>query len=120
MALTEFGKAVRKARIELNETLVTMASAIGTSVSFLSGMETGRKKVTNEWVEKINAFLASRNQKIENLDALAAIANESVPIDGLPLQQQMLIAGFAKSRFTPDELKSIAELLKQINQNHKG
>lgn len=119
MALTEFGKAVRKARIDLNETLVTMASAIGTSVSFLSGMETGRKKVTNEWVGKIDDFLAKRNHKIENLDALAAVANESVPIDGLPLQQQMLIAGFAKSNFTPDELKTIAELLKQIGHNHK-
>lgn len=120
MALTEFGKAVRKARIDLNETLVTMASAIGTSVSFLSGMETGRKKITSEWVEKINTYFAAHGCKVDNLETLAAVANESVPIDGLPLQQQMLIAGFAKSHFTPDELKMIAKLLQRINQKAEG
>lgn len=115
MALTEFGKAVRKARIDLGETLVSMSGAIGTSASFLSGMETGRKKITDEWVSKINSFFESRNRKVEDLEELAVIANKSVPIDGLPLQQQMLIAGFAKSPFTADELQAVAKLLQKIN-----
>jgi hypothetical protein len=46
---------------------------------------------------------------------LAAVANETVPIDGLSQQQQMLVAGFAKSQFTPEQLKSFAELLQKIN-----
>lgn len=117
MALTEFGKAVRKARIDIGETLVSMSAALGTSVSFLSGMETGRKKISDEWVAKIAQFFESRNRKVEDLEELAVIANESVPIDGLPLQQQMLIAGFAKSAFKPEELQQIAKLLQRINRH---
>lgn len=44
MALTEFGKAVRKARIDTGYTLLTMAKALGTTSAFLSGLETGSKK----------------------------------------------------------------------------
>ncbi len=120
MALNAFGKAVRKGRTDLGETLITMATAIGTSVSFLSGMETGRKKISKDWVEKINAFFAARKYHIEDLESLADVANQSVPIDGLPLQQQMLVAGFAKSPFTPEELKIVAELLDRINQKKIG
>lgn len=115
MALTEFGKAVRKARIDIGETLISMATAIGTTASFLSGMETGRKKIADSWVTKIDNFLAEHGKPINNLQELANVANQSVPIDGLPLQQQMLIAGFAKSPFTPEELQTIARLLQQIN-----
>ena len=64
MALTEFGKAVRKARIDANETLLSMAKEIGTSPAFLSGMETGRKKIPVEWVEKIVTIL--QKQKCTN------------------------------------------------------
>lgn len=39
MALTEFGKAVRKARIDAGETLLSMAETIGASPAFLSGMK---------------------------------------------------------------------------------
>lgn len=41
-----------------------------------------------------------------------------VPIEGLPKQQQMLVAGFAKSAFTHEELKKFAELLAEINKNN--
>ncbi len=44
MALTEFGKAVRKARIDTDSTLLTMSQELGTTPAFLSGLETGSKK----------------------------------------------------------------------------
>lgn len=47
MALTEFGKAVRKARIDAGETLLSMAETIGASPAFLSGMETVKKSRLN-------------------------------------------------------------------------
>ncbi|EFA4483519.1 MULTISPECIES: helix-turn-helix transcriptional regulator [Escherichia] len=116
MALTEFGKAVRKARIDTGYTLLTMAKALGTTPAFLSGLETGAKKIPAKWVTAINDLLAEQGYKIENLDLLANISNESIPVEGLPLQQQMLVAGFAKSEFTHEELKKFAELLAEINK----
>lgn len=44
MALTEFGKTVRKARIDVGYTLKTMSQELKTSAAFLSGLETGSKK----------------------------------------------------------------------------
>ncbi|MDY7806446.1 helix-turn-helix domain-containing protein [Burkholderia stagnalis] len=119
MALTEFGKVVRKARIDTGQTLLSMAEELGTTASFLSAMETGRKKVSEQWVAKIAKFFEDRSVDLTGLDKLALVANESVPIDGLPLQQQMMIAGFAKSSYTPDELKAIAQLLEKINSRKK-
>jgi transcriptional regulator with XRE-family HTH domain len=120
MGLTEFGKAVRKARIDTGQTLLSMSQEIGTTVSFLSAMETGRKKVSGPWALKIQKFFESKGLQLNDLSKLAVIANETVPIEGLPLQQQMLVAGFAKSSFTADELKTIATFFEKINNRKKG
>lgn len=116
MALTAFGKAVRKARIDTGYTLLTMAKALGTTPAFLSGPETGTKKVPAKWVSAIQELFADQEYYLDDLEVLANISNEMVPIEGLPKQQQMLVAGFAKSAFTHEELKKFAELLAEINK----
>lgn len=115
MALTEFGKAVRMARIQIGETLLTMSGALNVSSSFLSGLETGSKKISKEWVNKINDYLNEKGCSVPNLDELASVSNESVNLEGLSAQQKMLVAGFAKSPFTKDQLTRFAELLEQMN-----
>ena len=117
MALTEFGKVVRKARIDTGYTLLTMSQELNTTPAYLSGLETGLKKIPKKWVEKISDFFESKNYEIKDLQQLSSVSNKSVVIDGLPLQQQMLIAGFAKSPFTVEQLRSFANLLKEINDD---
>ncbi|MFQ2400404.1 helix-turn-helix domain-containing protein [Aeromonas dhakensis] len=119
MALTEFGKAVRMARIQIGETLLTMANALNVSSSFLSGLETGSKKVSKEWVNKISTYLEDKGYPVPDLDELAAVSNESVGLEGLSAQQKMLVAGFAKSPFTTEQLARFAELLEQMNKGDK-
>lgn len=114
MALTLFGKAVRKARIDANETLVSMASELGISPAYLSGMETGRKNIPVEWVVKIANFFRSRNVWVKDLQELAYISNNAIPVKGLPLQQQILVAKFARHTMTDRQLKKFEELLKDI------
>lgn len=120
MALTEFGKAVRKARIDTNETLITMANSLETSPAFLSAMETGSKKIAAKWVGLITNFFEEKGVKLENLYELAAASNDVVPVEGLTHQQKMLVAGFAKSPWTPDQLKQFADLLECINKQQEG
>ena len=119
MALTEFGKTVRKARIDTGYTLKTMSEELRTSAAFLSGLETGNKKISKEWVQKISEFFSSRGHKIDNLEQLADVANQSVSLDGLSQQQQMLVAGFANSPFTPEQLKKFAALMEEMNKHGK-
>ena len=66
MAITEFGKAVRKARIDANNvTLSSMATALQTTPSFLSALEMGRKKIPAEWVKKIESFFQQQGVSIK-------------------------------------------------------
>ena len=119
MALTEFGKVIRKARIDAGETLLSMSEAIGVSPSFLSGMETGRKKISGEWVKIIDGYFKKKEIEISNLQEIALVSNQAIPVEGLPLKQQMLLAGFAKSTMQEEQLQEFARLLESINDNNE-
>lgn len=110
MALTNFGKEVRKARIEADVTLSVMADALETTPSFLSAMEMGRKKIPQEWVGKIEGFFREQGIVIK-LGELADIANKSVSLDGLSPAQQVLLAGFARVNMDESMLAKFSELL---------
>ncbi|KVQ57485.1 helix-turn-helix domain-containing protein [Burkholderia territorii] len=51
--VTEFGKWVRKLRLEHGETMLDMSQKLGRSASFLSSIETGRKPVPAQIVNAI-------------------------------------------------------------------
>lgn len=51
--LSRFGKFVRKLRIDRGELLKDMADKLGVTPSYLSAVETGRRPVPEEWVQKI-------------------------------------------------------------------
>jgi transcriptional regulator with XRE-family HTH domain len=53
--LTEFGKALRKIRIDRNELLGDMAEKLGYSSSYLSSAENGRRGVPQDVYEKVLA-----------------------------------------------------------------
>lgn len=116
MGLTDFGKAVRKARLDTEETLSTMAESLGVSPAFLSAMETGRKKIPEEWVVKIHKFFTDRGVNIERLGEFADISNQTVSLAGCDPQKQMLIAGFARSNLDPETLAKLAKLIGQDNK----
>lgn len=115
MALTEFGKAVRSARLRTDSTLQQMADALGTTPAFLSSIETGRKKVPQGWAEKIESFLIAKGMKVSdlNLKDRAAVANGQVSLAGLSPAQQMMVAGFARTNLDADQLKNFEQLLRK-------
>ena len=110
MSLTEFGKAVRKARIECDQTLANMASALGVTPAFLSSVETGRKKIPTELIEKTEIFFkAQKNITLPNLYTLADISNKSVSLEGLDPKHQMLVASLANSSLDDDSLDRLIQ-----------
>lgn len=52
--VTEFGKMLRKIRIDKNEILMDMARKLEVSASFLSSVENGKKSVPTDWCDKIS------------------------------------------------------------------
>ena len=115
MKLTEFGKIVRKARLDAEVSLLEMAESLGVSSAFLSGMETGRKKITSDWTQKISDFFGNRGIAVENLPEAADVSNQSVSLEGLNPAHQMLVAGFARTSLTPEEFENLKELLMAAN-----
>lgn len=115
MAVTELGKAVREARRKTNDTLLTMSEALNKSPAFLSAIETGKTKIPLDFVNSIITFLKQKLLFPSDLVQLAMVDNENAPLDGLSNQHKMMVAGFANSKFTKDELDKICNLLDEIH-----
>lgn len=115
--LNEFGKKVRKARIDAGVTMNQMAVDLKTTPSFLSAIETGRKKIPAEWVKNIEDYFSSKAVSIGDLGAAADVSNKSVSLEGLSRDHQLLVAGFARvqsSSLTEDDVLRFKGLLERI------
>lgn len=115
MKITEFGKVVRKARLDAEVSLLQMANDLNVSSAFLSGMETGRKKITAEWVGKVSRFFLSHGITLPNLSVAADVSNKSVDLEGLSPAHQMLVAGFARTSLNQEEIENLKALLAAAN-----
>ncbi len=51
--LTNLGKQTKKLRIDNEELLMDMANKLGISASYLSSIETGKRKAPKDFIEKI-------------------------------------------------------------------
>ena len=111
MKLSEYGKLVRKARIDAGVTMLDMARSIGVAPSFLSATEVGTKKVSPSFLEKVLAFFADKGVTLDGLEEAAYVSNKTVSIAGLSTTQQFLVAGFARVDMTQEKLDQFAQLL---------
>lgn len=111
MVINEFGRAVRHARLDAGVTLKQMAEALGSSASYLSAMETGKKAVPERWVEKIEAYFKDRGLEVRGLRVKADLANNTIRLDGLPDDQREVLARLAHARIEPDRLAKIQAVL---------
>ena len=71
-----------------------------------------------DFIEKIENFFVNLGYSVEKLKLKqnAMVSNENVSLNGLSLQQQMLVAGFASSQFTKEQLDKFADLLRVIHK----
>lgn len=120
--LTEFGKTVRKARIDAGVTMNQMAIELDTTASFLSAIETGRKKVPPDWISLIENYFDEKGVKVLNLGQAADVSNQSVSLEGLSSEHKMLVSGFARiqsSAMTAEDVMGFKQLLQKIEEGSK-
>jgi transcriptional regulator with XRE-family HTH domain len=117
--LTEYGKKVRKARIDAGVTMTQMATDLGTTPSFLSAMETGRKNVPAEWVGNVERYFKERGVSVSELGAAADASNQSVSLEGLSREHQMLVAGFARALSSSPSVEDV-NAFKSLLQGIQG
>ena len=114
--LTEFGSAVRKARIDAKVTLQEMADELGVTPAFLSSMEVGRKRIPAEWVKKIDGYFKRKKVVTPDLRQLADVANKTIPLEGVSPQQALLLAGFARTSMSKEQIERFSKLLKEFRK----
>jgi transcriptional regulator with XRE-family HTH domain len=112
--LTPFGKAVRKIRIDRGETLGDMADALGVSAAFLSSIETGKKNVPGELLEKLIAHCKLPKSEAQELRRLALESRSAITIKPEEKTRE-LAAAFAR-KFGELDRQQIEEILKVLNK----
>ena len=113
--LTEFGKAIRKARIESGDTLRTMAKSLGITPAFLSAIEHGKKKIPPYLVVRIEALLRNQGVEVADLMKLADLSNNRVSLNDMCEQRKRLILRLAYLPCDEQVLGEIERFIDTIN-----
>ena len=122
--LTKFGIALRKHRIERGETLYEMATDVGVSPSYLSGVETGRKRASEELVDKLVEHLSLDMVDSVQLrrDAAETGPELRISLKNRDNEARAVAAMFARRFATADvsDLKKLLEELEEKREEREG
>lgn len=114
---TEFGKELRKLRIDKDETLATMAKKLNISISYLSAIETGIRSVPNDFIEKLSIKYKLSKKETETFIEAMNRSKTSIDISltsTLPFQRDLAIMLARKlPDLSDDECKKMLSILKE-------
>ena len=87
--LTDFGKALRKMRIDHGEFLRDMAAKLNVTVAYLSAVENGRREVPDNWIgELANQYKLSNEERKDSL---------KIDLSGIQAEEKELALAFART-----------------------
>ena len=116
MKLTPFGKLVRHHRLHKEIALTEMSAAVGVSTAFASAVETGVKRIPNDYPTKVIAALDLTPREAEELREAAEISASEIKIlmaKNAPRSDGEVVAMFARrfNNLPADTKLSIRTLL---------
>lgn len=116
MKITPYGKAVRRLRLEKEITMSRMAEGLNLSPAFLSGVETGSKKIPADLPEKTADFLKATPAERNSLREAAALSAQEFRVGvsrGASVHDREIAAMFARRfpNLNDDEKASIRRIL---------
>lgn len=118
---TEFGKVLRKIRVDRDMTLADLADLLSVSAAFLSALETGKKPVPPTFVSKLTAALDLTGEVATSLSETAAKSRSKavvIPLDGKDAFSKRLAVAFAR-RLDNMPSREVQELLKLLEADQK-
>lgn len=120
--ITAFGKALRKIRIDKGEVLIDMATRLEVSSSFISALETGKKNIPAEFIEKVIHSYSLGDRDADTLKTAAKDSITAIKI-GLskadqPQREAALIFARDFNNLTDETAEQIIRLLK--NKTKEG
>jgi transcriptional regulator with XRE-family HTH domain len=95
-ALTPYGIAVRKLRLDKRMRLLDLAARLNRSAAFLSAIETGRKPIPDGLVLQVARAMELTTDELAVLRKAADRTRKEIKIEKLPEDQRELVAAFAR------------------------
>jgi transcriptional regulator with XRE-family HTH domain len=115
MRVTQFGKLIRKLRIDTGIVLKDMAEMIGVSSAYLSSIELGKKNITTKIIESICSAYALSEIERQELEKAAEMSQPSIKLDlrNHTETERNAVSVFARKyrELDSDEHKKLMELL---------
>lgn len=118
VTVTPFGRLVRIWRMEKGVILKDMADALGITSSYMSALETGKKRLSDEIVDQVIEYLSLDDKESSELRKAAIISQPNISIDfnGLDARDRLLGVAFARRFGTLSEEKR-EEMLKILGDD---
>lgn len=119
--LSEFGIALRKVRLERHLLLKDMADALGVSSAFLSSVESGKRKIPKDWIEKISSIYNLHPDEHEALERASAMSMSEIRIhtQNASIKQKDLAFSFAKALDSLSD-EDVERIMNAINAGKRG
>lgn len=113
--LTEFGKFIRKRRIDKMITLRQMADDMGVSPSYLSSVETGKRNIKPSLLASIVAYFGLSASEVTEMERFAEVSqnNLTLSLRDSNLKQRSSAVVFARTlnELSDDDLRKINRIL---------
>lgn len=117
--LTDFGRFLRKIRIDCDEILKDMAEKLNVSAAYLSAVEMGKRNIPEHWVDEIVKFYNLSEDEKNNLSKAADNSSKSVTLNlentGKSQKETAILFAREFENVDAETLEKIKNLL-----NHKG
>ncbi len=109
--ITEFGKTLRKIRIDKSEILRDMAEKLGMTSSYLSAIECGKRNIPDNLIDKIvSLYDLNEKEKFELITAKQkSLKSIEINLNNLAENKQELALKFAR-RFDDIDDETIAKI----------
>lgn len=118
--ITSLGRFLRKLRIDQGEILKDMADKLGVSVSFLSAVENGKKRMPSTWNTKLCELYQLIPEQKQAFTTAIAETEESLEMDfyGVAAGKRELAVSFARkfSDFDEGQIEAIKRILQGDNK----
>ena len=115
--ISEFAIFCRKLRLDNNQILKDMADVLGVSSSYLSAVENGKRKIPDDWYEKISKSYCLTKDKQDDLFSIIKSQDlqfNDVIESGDYKTKQMLISFARKCQensITPEKFNEIIKIM---------
>jgi len=123
MQITEYGKIVREMRDKADVSLRNMAQGIGYSPTFLSAVEIGEKRLTDELVDEVITYLRRTNKfsskELNHLRAAGDRTRREVDVSRLNRTGREAVAAFAR-RWADLDRQTREDFLRRLEVSDEG